>query len=349
MRVFRVYQGIPGFVRLYKYSVVMTEKVTDKARWRLRVVEFFEKYGLRAAEEAFGVKKSSIYKWRKQVMDNGGRVEVLGDRSRAPRRKRKARNDQRIIEFIGGIREKHPRIGKTKIKVFLDEHCDREGIRTISESTIGRIIKLHGFYMQPKRVSHFGKIKTLRYRKKLRVKGYKPKYPGDLVQLDSIIRFRDGIKSYIITAIDLVSGFAFAYGYNSLSSKSALDFFEKLKRVAPFKVSAIQTDNGSEFEKHFREHLERSKIKHFWNYPKHPQLNAKVERFNRTVQEEFVNWNSRSMFHNLELFNHKLIDWLIFYNTKRPHFSLGNIPPVKYLILNEGFSNMLWTHTSTVS
>ena len=47
---------------------------------------------------------------------------------------------------------------------------------------IGRVIKLHGFFRQPKRVSHFSKIKTLRYRKKLRTKGYKPRYPGDLVQ-----------------------------------------------------------------------------------------------------------------------------------------------------------------------
>lgn len=347
MRVFRVYQGIPGFVRLYKYSVVMTDKTTDKAKWRVRVVEFFEKYGLRATEEAFGVKKSSVYKWRKLLRDNKWNVEVLCDRSKAPVRKRRARNDPRIIEFIKGIREKYPRMGKTKVKVFLDEHCHREGIGTVSESSIGRIIKSQVFFRQPKKVSHFGKVKTSRYKKKLRRRDYKAKCPGDLVQMDSIVRFRDGINRYIITAIDLVSGFAFAHGYTTLSSKSALDFFEKLERVASFKVSAIQTDNGSEFEKYFREHMERSKIKHFWNYPKHPQLNAKVERFNRTVQEEFVDWNWRPLFRDLQLFNHKLVDWLLFYNTKRPHFSLGNIPPVKYLILNKGFSNMLWTHTTS--
>ena len=347
MRVFRVYQGIPGFVRLYKYAVLMTDKTADKAKWRVRVLEFFDRYGVRATEEAFGVKKSSIYKWRKLIRDNGGRIEVLSDRSRAPIRRRRARKDPRIIGFIREMREKYPRMGKTKIKVFLDEYCQEKGIRTVSESTIGRIIKVHGYFRQPKKVSHFGKIKTSRYRKKLRRGGYKASYPGDLVQVDSIVRFRDGINRYIITAIDLVSGFAFAYGYTTLSSKSALDFFEKLEKVAPFKVSAIQTDNGSEFEKYFREHIEKNKIKHFWNYPKHPQLNAKVERFNRTVQEEFVDWNWRSLFNDLKLFNHRLIDWLLFYNTERPHFSLGNIPPVKYLILKRDFSNMLWTHTKS--
>ncbi len=160
MRVFRVYQGIPGFVRLYKYSVIMTEKITDKAKWRVKVLNFFEKYGLRATEEAFGVKKSSIYKWRKLLRDNGGRIEVLCDRSRAPRRRRKAGYDNRVVSFIRGIRDKYPGMGKTKIKVFLDEYCHGQGIRAVSESTIGRIIKSHRFFSHPKGITHFGKIKT---------------------------------------------------------------------------------------------------------------------------------------------------------------------------------------------
>jgi hypothetical protein len=150
MRVFRVYQGIPGFVRLYKYSVIMTEKITDKAKWRVKVLNFFEKYGLRATEEAFGVKKSSIYKWRKLLGDNGGRVEVLCDRSRAPGRRRKTVYDNRVVSFIRGIRDKYPRMGKTKIKVFLDEYCHGQGIRAVSESTIGRIIKSHRLFSHPK-------------------------------------------------------------------------------------------------------------------------------------------------------------------------------------------------------
>ena len=164
------------------------------------------------------------------------------------------------------------------------------------------------------------------------------------MQVDSIARFKDGIKRYILTAIDLKSDFSFAYGYSNLSSKSALDFFQKLEAIAPFQIKAIQTDNGSEFEKYFRDYLEKRKTLHFWNYPKHPQLNAKIERFNLTLQEEFIDWNW-NLFYDLDKFNQKLMDWLLFYNTKRPHHSLGNIPPLKYLIQNLGFSNMLWNYT----
>jgi len=41
MRVFRVYQGIPGFVRLYKYSVIMAEKITDKSKEESKVIGVF--------------------------------------------------------------------------------------------------------------------------------------------------------------------------------------------------------------------------------------------------------------------------------------------------------------------
>ncbi len=38
------------------------------------------------------------------------------------------------------------------------------------------------------------------------------------------------------------------------------------------------------------------------------------------------------------------MDWLIFYNTKRPHYSIKYKSPVKYMIEDFNFSNMLWTY-----
>ena len=131
-----------------------------------------------------------------------------------------------------------------------------------------------------------------------------------------------------------------------MSSKSGLDFYQKLESVCPFQIKAVQTDNGLEFEKYFRDYLERKGVLHFWNYPKHPQANAKIERANRTIKEEFLDHNLRELFSDLEKFNHKLIDKLIFYNTRRPHCSLSDNPPLKYLIENLGFSTMLWTYAT---
>ena len=70
MEVFRKFYKVKGYCQLYDWSVRMRYMVTKKAIWRAKVVTFFNKYGLKATEEAFGVKKSSIYKWKKLLKEN---------------------------------------------------------------------------------------------------------------------------------------------------------------------------------------------------------------------------------------------------------------------------------------
>ncbi|MBU0534136.1 MAG: integrase core domain-containing protein [Candidatus Omnitrophica bacterium] len=85
---------------------------------------------------------------------------------------------------------------------------------------------------------------------------------------------------------------------------------------------------------------------HLQSYPHHPQSNVVVERFNRTIQEEFVYWNEELLNDNIA-FNKKLMEYLTFYNLERGHKSLNYQTPLKYLINHCGFSNMLWTLTTT--
>ena len=44
---------------------------------------------------------------------------------------------------------------------------------------------------------------------------------------------------------------------------------------------------------------------HFFNYPKHPESNDLVERFNRTLQEQFV-YNYADDIDEPDVFNHKI-------------------------------------------
>jgi len=167
--------------------------------------------------------------------------------------------------------------------------------------------------------------------------------------VDCVIKIIAGLRRYVISAIDYQSEFAFSYGYASLSSRSATDFLVKLRQVAPFAIIRVQTDNGSEFYKHFHTATEELGITHFWNYPRSPKMNAKIERYNRTVQEEFVDWHLDEFALDLNDFNHQLMDWLIWYNTKRPHWTLKLKTPMHYLLevlqLPLAESNMLWTDT----
>ena len=101
--------------------------------------------------------------------------------------------------------------------------------------------------------------------------------------------------------------------------------------MVPFTITHIQTDNGSEFAKHFRAYVKELGIVHFNTYPKSPKMNAHIERFNRTIQEEFANWHKQALLVDTDAFNKKMVEWLTWYNTVRPHEALGLVPPLWYI------------------
>jgi transposase InsO family protein len=105
---------------------------------------------------------------------------------------------------------------------------------------------------------------------------------------------------------------------------------QKLQQVTPFKIERIQTDNGSEFAKNFIEHIKEQKLIHYHNYPKCPKSNAYIERFNRTIQEQFVQCTPYE--HGSADFKKDLADYIIWYNTKRVHKGLNYITPMQYIL-----------------
>jgi transposase InsO family protein len=326
--------------------------ITETAIKRARILTFWQNHGLEATKEAFNVSRATLFRWQKKLKKSQGKLEGLNKESTIPRNKRKRVVDQIVSDFIINQRKIHPRLSKEKISVLLKDG----NIANLSASTVGRIMNdlkksgelpKYSKFSLSARTGRLIERKPLKRRKKLRRKDYKPKSAGDLLQLDTIIKFINGIKRYIITAIDLKSDFGFAYAYTNARSRTTKDFFQKLETVAPFSVKRIQTDNGSEFDRYFRDFTEEKQIIHFHNYPKCPKMNAYIERFNRTLQEEFLNYNKETLAYDLNGFNGKLIDYLLWYNTKRPHWSLGLISPLRYICnqLSAKESQMLWTDT----
>jgi transposase InsO family protein len=327
--------------------------INQEAIKKAKILTFWHNHGLQATIDAYGVKRSTLFLWRKKLKESKGRLDSLNNQSRAPKKRRKRIIAPEVKSFIIEQRTTIPRLGKDKIAKMLKD----ENITKLSGSTAGRMLndlKKRGELPQYAKVSLSAKTgrmieRKAKKRKKLRRKGYKPESEGDLLQLDTIEKFINGIKRYVVTAIDLKSDFGFAFAYKSANSKNTADFFQKLQTAAPFKIKRIQTDNGSEFEKYFRTYVEKNRIIHFHNYPRCPKMNAYVERFNRTLQEEFINYRKQEWAYNLNRFNHNLIDYLLWYNTKRPHWSLGLKSPMQYIISNltPQKSNMLWTITNS--
>jgi transposase InsO family protein len=325
--------------------------ITEKAKRKAKIITFFDTHGLEATKDAFGVGKTTIYRWKQSLLLDKGKLECLNDKSKAPKKRRVRVVDERVEAFLIEQRHLHYRIGKKKLAVLLKEDL---GI-VYSESKMGRIlsdIKKRGLLPSYGKVSMNAKTGMVRLRRdrkriKLRVKDYRPEKAGDLVQIDTVVKFINGIKRYIVTAIDVESDFAFAYGYTHLSSRIARDFMKKLESVAPFTITHVQTDNGLEFEKYFRDHLKDRSVIHFHNYPRCPKMNAYIERFNRTIQEQYINRSLTWLSDDTDSFNRNLIDWLLWYNTKRPHESLGMVSPLKYIVstLPAEKSHMWWTRT----
>lgn len=155
----------------------------------------------------------------------------------------------------------------------------------------------------------------------------KPKN-GYLVCLDTIVKYCNGQRRYIITAIDNFSKVAFARMYKNHSSYNTADFLNRLMYLLDGKIDNIQTDNGSEFQKYFEKACQELSLDRYYSRVRNHKDNAVCERFNRTLQEEFIQLGNYT--NNPEVFNRYLTDWLIEYNFHRPHASLNYETPINF-------------------
>jgi len=153
--------------------------------------------------------------------------------------------------------------------------------------------------------------------------------PG-YIEMDTVTIWALCKKYYFVTAIDIVTKFAWVKLVVNPSSRSAkealVDFIHQYKHS----LRVVQTDNGSEFLGEFDEYLQKTHVKHEFIFQKSPKINGIVERFNRTIQEEFIERNDEYMYDQVK-FNQKLYNYLIWYNTRRPHYSLGQLSPTEYM------------------
>ena len=155
--------------------------------------------------------------------------------------------------------------------------------------------------------------------------------PGCAVQVD--VKFIAPLSSssrkkyYQFTAIDDCTRLRVLRIYDRLGQKTAIQFADFVLDKFPFRVEAIQTDNGSEFQSAFHWHLLDRGIRHIYIKPATPRLNGKVERSHRIDGEEFYRQLKGVVIDDAQLSNDKLAEWEVFYNYHRPHGALGGQTP----------------------
>jgi transposase InsO family protein len=302
--------------------------LSDAAKFRLHVLNHYYQFGWKSACNAFHVGKSTLYDWKGAYEHSGKRLDSLIPAHTRPHQTRTMQTDWRLIDFISSFRKQHGNSDKRKVKVFLDVYAQELGISSLGLSTIGKIIR---------RKKLFAKIKTRRRLKTLsgvkRVK-HAPRVtlPG-YIQMDSITVYAIDQRFCFMSVIDIFTKYAWVKRVPALSSLQAVATLEEFRTHFPGRVTTIQTDNGSEFLGSFHEHVATLKIPHEFIYPRSPKINGVVERFNRTIQEEFIT-HHEELNYDLPEFQTHLNHYLTWYNEKRPHLSLRLLSPLQFMELH---------------
>ncbi len=344
-----MFNGIKGYAQLKRFSYIF-EMCTTEANQRYKILQFYERYGLEATKDAFEVSRRTLYRWKAKLKENQGNISSLNSKSTKPKNNRTPTTPKTIIDEIKKLREKYPNIGKAKLHVMLQLWCKENNLPFPSESTIGRIIARDKDKMRifPYRINYQGKVKS----KKREVKTRKPKglktKPLHMWAVDTIQRTSMGIKRYIMTMIDPSSRIAYAVAIPTKNTHYTSKVLAALIDGLSYDIKnkyAILSDNGSEFKKDFDALLQEKQLTHYWTYPRSPKMNAHNERFNRTLQEQFVDYYDDLLFTDIDEFNKEMANWLVDYNTKIPHHSLFMKSPVQYLLENNPQCHMLWTNT----
>ena len=299
------------------------KNLSKEARQRIKWFDYYNKYkNISLTCRHFGVSRKTFHKWKNRYDIHN--LFTLEDGDKTPIHKRQRditpKQELRIVK----LRKKY--ICYSKIK--LSKIYEREYQEEISSWKIQKVIEKYHLYNNRVKTARITR-KRLKAVKKKRITELKKKPKnGFLVCLDTVEIRWNNLKRYIITGIDSFSKVAFARMYKNANSYNASDFLNRLVYLVNGNIVNIQTDNGSEFKKYFNQACTELKLERYHSRVRTPKDNPVNERFNRTIQDEFVNLGNFTP--DVVKFNSNLTEWLIEYNFHRPHESLNYETPINF-------------------
>ncbi len=308
--------------------------LSEKAQLKLEWIIFYHTVGKRNARFTalhFGINPKTLHKWKTRFNERD--LTTLEERSRAPEktRVRDISPAQRIR--IRALRTKHIRWGKMK----LQERYSLLYGEYVSSWKIQKVIEEEHLYFD--KVAHKKQQRRRRQARKhpkrrihTLLKEHRVHF---LWHVDTVIfTLSQGGYRYLLTAIDDTSKLAYAKLYTTHCSKNASDFLRRLHYLTEGEIVNLHHDNGSEFQKDFEKACIDLSLPQWYSRVRTPKDNAVLERFNRTIQEEFVDIIDIGLEDTKEV-NQRLLDWLIEYNSVRPHQALDYKTPLEYIDITQ--------------
>jgi len=260
-----------------------------------------------------GVGKSTLSKWVRVYRDQGeAGLQAKPRRPSRPRPKVAPAVKTQVVE----LKRHHPDLGIQKISQFLR----RMWFLPVSRETVRRTLHEQQLLKPPRR--------------KPRRNPPKPRFferstPNQLWQTD-IFTFRLGGKNaYLIGFIDDHSRYVVGLDvFRSQTSERVLEVYRRA--VAEYGVpKELLSDQGRQYSSwrgttRFEAELRKDRVHHIKSRPHHPMTLGKIERFWKTIWEEFL---ERAQFDSFESAGERIRLWVKYYNHRRPHQSLEGLCP----------------------
>lgn len=303
-------------------------ELSHKARQRLEWFIFYYTVGKKNASSTasyFGIAPKTFHFWKKRFALL--RIFSLEEHPRSPHHKRPwqvtREQELRIIQ----LRKQYIKYGKRKLKILYK----RLYLEDISTWKIERVIRKHNLYPDPE--THKKRYLRVRKKKKRIHDIAFPPGAGKLWHTDTIILWWYGVRRVIFTAVEHHTKLGFARVYRNASSQQAADFLKRLMYLTNGEIKIIHPDNGSEFAGEFERACKELNIEQVYSRVRQPKDNPALERFNWTVQDEWLSLSEVGL-DDVQEANTDITDWLIEYNSIRPYESLDYKTPIEYAQFN---------------
>jgi len=259
-----------------------------------------------------GVSKDVVYRWVKAYQERGeaglrNRIVSSGGRRKLPGPVR-----EKIIE----IKKREPFFGVQRISHLLK----RVFFLSASPETVRQTLKEESLIV-PTRKKHSANITRPRF--------FERSTPNQMWQGD-IFTFRLGGRyAYLVGMVDDYS--RYMVGLELYRSQTADQVIEVYRRaVGEYGVpKEVLTDRGRQYTNwrgttRFERELGKDRVRHIKSQAHHPMTLGKIERFWKTVYEEFL---VRAQFGSFEEAQERIRHWVRYYNHKRPHQGIGGLFP----------------------
>ena len=267
-----------------------------------------------------GVSRQSVHSWIGRYEQGG--LAALADRSHRPA-SCPHQIPAEIEAAICELRREHPGWGPRRIC----HQLARQGLELVpSRSAIYRCLRRH-------------RLIELRRRRRRRdeFRRWERERPMQLWQMDVMggIELNDGTEAKLVTGIDDHSRFCIAAGLVMRATSKAVCQVLAASMARYGIPDEILTDNGKCFtgrfgpqpvEVLFDRILRENGISHRTTAPRSPTTTGKIERFHQSLRREFLADRS---FASLEAAQAELDEWVIDYNTVRPHQALEMATPAE--------------------